>query len=219
LQAPCFAFRFAFLTSSSDTSDEERSVGGDLELELEEEEPATDQARYREVTLPTVTIPWDDDILHARVSQATVLLSGMDGTTGVEASVNDDSRSTSIIINTTQATMWNTELYNSHFTKTDSNGHDMRRYEQGHSKITAMRDAIKEMKGTSSSNQMVFVHRQPLPGPQVKKEFVKVGGYGGERYFKLGPRGDNNPEFVINLEMQAMEHGHLSTTGDYNAVV
>jgi hypothetical protein len=143
----------------------------------------------------------------------------MDGMSGVEVSVNNDSHLTSIIVNTTQVTMWNTELYHSHFTKKDRNGNDVRRYEHGHSKITLMRDAIKAMKGTSSSNQMVFVHNQVLPGPQVKKEFVRVGGYKGERYFKLGPREDGNPEFVINLEMQAMKHGHVSTTGEYNAAV
>jgi hypothetical protein len=145
-----------------------------------------------------------------RYSQGTNLISGIeiDKEGIVQSRVQSDGQATITTMDISDSLLYDVEKYQSFFMK------DGRKvYGDNHSKIVAMKEAIRNVKGDASHNKVLFVHKQSTGGLKVEKELVPQDVYGqsdqvAARALNIGTKG--NPQSMVHIEAKAPSSGFWS---------
>jgi hypothetical protein len=168
--------------------------------------------------LPSFGWSWSDGKVD-RYSQGTNLISGIDieKEGAVQGRVQVDQKAIIATMDMSDSMMLSDDAYRHFFRDASSDP----LYDENHSKIVAMREAIKELKGDSDSNKVLFVHKQSTGGLLVEKELVpqmvvrkfkdKVGKdvtvteLRSARAFHVGTK--TNPQTMVHVEAKAPSSG------------
>jgi hypothetical protein len=140
------------------------------------------------VSMPVVTFSWYDAELCKRVTQATMLLSGVESSNSslVESRIDPSGMGTTLTMDIGNSLMYNPEAYNEG------------RYGSSHSKMVAMKLAVKKIKGDSMHNPVKCSHKERTCGIRVEKEFIDEG----VRILKFGE--PHNVQVCAHMEMKGI---------------
>jgi hypothetical protein len=148
------------------------------------------------VELPTINFVWADKS-GKKVSQGTLLLSGLENddieVDGIEGCVNSNGTGTALTMDLSHSFMFYPDLYN-----------HAHKYDAGHVKMMAFREAVEKAKGDSEHNKLKFVHKETTLGTKVLKDL----SHGGLRVFKLGAK--KNPQLIASMDMEGVKSGFSS---------
>ena len=161
----------------------------------------------------SVAYKWDDkNGIDSHVTQGIVLPSGIDvkeeGT--IEGRVEPNKLETAIVVDMSGSLMYDVEGYSGEFYE-----YTAAVYNDNHDKIKAWNAAIAEAKGSSASNKIKFLHREPTCGVKVEKDPFEGEGGKGLRAFTVGKR--SNPESMAHVELIGERPFH-EVVGDSEAM-
>jgi hypothetical protein len=186
--------------------------------------PAPDEVVI-EGQLPSLGWHWSDGKID-RYSQGTNLLSGIDidKEGSVQSRVQVDGNSIITTTDMSDSLLFCDAAYRHFFRDVLYDP----LYDKDHSKIVAMREAIREVKGDSDSNKVLFVQKQDTCGLVVEKELIPqtvvrqkkekdgsiitVAQKQNARAFNIGNK--TNPQGMVHIEAAAPSSGFWNTTNN-----
>jgi len=110
-------------------------------------------------------------------------------------------RNICLSFNYTHLAIYDPEKYNKAF-KTP---HGQPVYHSGHVRTVEHKNAVKEMKGNSSINQLK-AHYVITVDEDIENDFCDSEGFKGFQIYKVGPKA--NPQIFVHMELMCKRDGH-----------